>query len=76
VPDVAYSGDVNNGLLVARSQGDPANVGDILLLFRPHELFGSCATNGAVKRRSSAKQTTKTVNFRHAGKAQLRQKQT
>jgi subtilase family serine protease len=31
VPDVAYSGDVNNGLLIAWSQGDPANVGDIFL---------------------------------------------
>ena len=31
VPDVAYSGDVNNGLLVAWSQGDPANVGDIFI---------------------------------------------
>ncbi len=31
VPDVAYSGDVNNGLLIAWSQGDPANVGDIFI---------------------------------------------
>lgn len=31
VPDVSYSGDVNNGLLIAWSQGDPANVGDIFL---------------------------------------------
>ncbi len=31
VPDVAYSGDVNNGLLIAFSQGDPANVGNIFL---------------------------------------------
>jgi subtilase family serine protease len=30
-PDVAYSGDVNNGLLIAWSQGDPANVGQIYL---------------------------------------------
>jgi subtilase family serine protease len=29
VPDVAYSGDVNGGLLIAWSGGDPANVGDI-----------------------------------------------
>jgi subtilase family serine protease len=29
VPDVAYSGDVNGGLLIAWSQGDPANTGDI-----------------------------------------------
>lgn len=31
VPDVSYSGDVNNGLLIAWSQADPANVGDIYL---------------------------------------------
>lgn len=31
VPDVAYSGDVNNGLLIAWSGGDPANVGDIYI---------------------------------------------
>jgi subtilase family serine protease len=31
VPDVAYSGDVNNGLLIAWAEGDPANVGDIFL---------------------------------------------
>jgi subtilase family serine protease len=31
VPDVAYSGDVNNGLLIAWSQADPANVGQIFL---------------------------------------------
>jgi subtilase family serine protease len=31
VPDVAYSGDVNNGLLIAWSQGVPANVGDIFI---------------------------------------------
>ena len=31
VPDISYSGDVNNGLLIAWSQGDPANVGDIFL---------------------------------------------
>lgn len=31
VPDVSYSGDVNNGLLIAWSQGDPANVGDIFI---------------------------------------------
>jgi subtilase family serine protease len=29
VPDVSYSGDVNNGLLIAWSEGDPANLGDI-----------------------------------------------
>jgi subtilase family serine protease len=29
VPDIAYSGDVNNGLLIAWSQGDPANTGNI-----------------------------------------------
>jgi subtilase family serine protease len=29
VPDVAYSGDVNNGLLIAWSEGDPANTGDV-----------------------------------------------
>jgi subtilase family serine protease len=29
VPDVAYSGDVNGGLLVAWSGGDTANIGDI-----------------------------------------------
>jgi subtilase family serine protease len=29
VPDIAYSGDVNNGLLIAWSEGDPANTGDI-----------------------------------------------
>ncbi len=28
---MAYSGDVNNGLLIAWSQGDPANVGDIFI---------------------------------------------
>jgi len=31
VPDVAYSGDVNGGLLVAWSGGDPANIGDIFI---------------------------------------------
>ena len=31
MPDVSYSGDVNNGLLIAWSQGDPANVGDIFI---------------------------------------------
>ena len=31
VPDISYSADVNNGLLIAWSQGDPANVGDIFL---------------------------------------------
>ncbi len=31
VPDISYSGDVNNGLLIAWSQADPANVGDIFL---------------------------------------------
>lgn len=31
VPDVAYSGDVNNGLLIAWSEGDPANTGDIFV---------------------------------------------
>lgn len=31
VPDVAYSGDVNNGLLIAWSGGDPANVGSIYI---------------------------------------------
>jgi subtilase family serine protease len=31
VPDVSYSGDVNGGLLVAWSEGDPANVGDIFI---------------------------------------------
>ncbi len=31
MPDISYSGDVNNGLLIAWSQGDPANVGDIFL---------------------------------------------
>ncbi len=30
-PDVAYSGDVNNGLLIAWSQANPANVGQIYL---------------------------------------------
>ena len=29
VPDVSYSGDVNNGLLVAWSQGDPSQVGNV-----------------------------------------------
>jgi subtilase family serine protease len=29
VPDVSYSGDVNNGLLIAWSQGDPTQVGGI-----------------------------------------------
>ena len=28
---MSYSGDVNNGLLIAWSQGDPANVGNIFL---------------------------------------------
>jgi len=28
VPDVSYSGDVNNGLLIAWSQGDPSQVGN------------------------------------------------
>jgi subtilase family serine protease len=31
VPDVSYSGDVNNGLLIAWSQGVPANVGEIFI---------------------------------------------
>jgi len=31
VPDVSYSGDVNNGLLISWSQGVAANVGDIFL---------------------------------------------
>lgn len=31
VPDVSYSGDVNNGLLIAWSGGDPANIGDIYI---------------------------------------------
>ncbi|HVU71018.1 MAG TPA: S53 family peptidase [Ktedonobacteraceae bacterium] len=31
VPDVAYSGDVNNGLLIAWSGGDPTAVGDIYI---------------------------------------------
>jgi subtilase family serine protease len=31
VPDVSYSGDVNNGLLIAWSQGDPTQVGNIYL---------------------------------------------
>jgi len=31
VPDVSYSGDVNGGLLVAWSQGDAANIGDIFI---------------------------------------------
>jgi subtilase family serine protease len=31
VPDVSYSGDVNNGLLIAWSQANPANVGDFVL---------------------------------------------
>jgi subtilase family serine protease len=31
VPDVSYSGDVNNGLLIAWSQGDPANVGEFFI---------------------------------------------
>ncbi len=31
VPDVSYSGDVNNGLLIAWSQGVAANVGNIYL---------------------------------------------
>jgi subtilase family serine protease len=29
VPDVSYSGDVNNGLLIAWSQGDPTQVGNV-----------------------------------------------
>jgi subtilase family serine protease len=29
VPDIAYSGDVNNGLLIAWSQGDPTQVGNV-----------------------------------------------
>ena len=29
VPDVSYSGDVNNGLLITWSQGDPSNAGNI-----------------------------------------------
>jgi subtilase family serine protease len=29
VPDVSYSGDVNNGLLIAWSQGDPSQVGNV-----------------------------------------------
>ena len=29
VPDVAYSGDVGNGMLIAWSQGDPAQVGNV-----------------------------------------------
>ncbi len=32
VPDVSYSGDVNNGLLIAWSQANPANVGDFVLV--------------------------------------------
>ncbi len=31
VPDISYSGDVNNGLLIAWSEGDPANTGDIFM---------------------------------------------
>jgi subtilase family serine protease len=31
VPDVSFSGDVNGGLLIAWSQGDPANLGDIFI---------------------------------------------
>ena len=31
VPDVAYSGDVNGGVLTAWSQGDPANIGSIYI---------------------------------------------
>ena len=31
MPDISYSGDVNNGLLIAWSQGSAANVGDIFL---------------------------------------------
>lgn len=31
VPDVSYSGDVNNGLLIAWSQGDPTQVGNVYL---------------------------------------------
>jgi subtilase family serine protease len=31
VPDVSYSGDVNNGLLIAWSQGDPTLVGNVYL---------------------------------------------
>ncbi len=31
MPDVSYSGDVNNGLLIAWSQADPAKVGSIYL---------------------------------------------
>lgn len=31
VPDVSYSGDVNNGLLIAWSQGIAANLGDIFI---------------------------------------------
>jgi len=37
VPDIAYSGDVNNGLLIAWSQGVAANVGNI------YEFGGSSA---------------------------------
>jgi subtilase family serine protease len=29
VPDISYSGDVNNGLLIAWSQGDPTQVGNV-----------------------------------------------
>jgi subtilase family serine protease len=29
VPDVSYSGDVNNGLLISWSQGDPSQVGSV-----------------------------------------------
>jgi subtilase family serine protease len=29
VPDISYSGDVNNGVLIAWSQGDPAQVGNV-----------------------------------------------
>jgi subtilase family serine protease len=39
VPDVSYTGDVNNGLLVAWSQGDPAQVGSV------YEFGGSSAAS-------------------------------
>jgi len=39
VPDVSYSGDVNNGLLIAWSQGDPAQVGNV------YEFGGSSAAS-------------------------------
>jgi subtilase family serine protease len=39
VPDISYSGDVNNGLLIAWSQGLAANVGNV------YEFGGSSAAS-------------------------------